>query len=94
MRKPEGDVYFNYITTTNAPANQFFSVAESDVDGDGGINLWGIQRPDNQNNFGIAATQGCNQVLNVGLTQNTGVPVPMLHQVGPCNSASFGLQVF
>ena len=91
---PEGDVYYNYIVTTNAPANQFFAVGESDIDGDGSINLWGIQEPDPGNNFAIAATQGCNQVLNPELSQSAGAPVPMRHQVGPCDNPSFGIQVF
>ncbi len=91
---PEGDVYYNYVVSPNAPANQFFAVGESDIDGDGSINVWGIQEPDPGNNFTIAATQGCNQILNLELSHSTGAPVPMRHQVGPCNNPSFGIQVF
>ncbi len=94
--EPEGDVYFNYIVATNAPppSNQFFAVGESDIDGDGTFNIWGLQKPDLKNQFTIGATQNCNVVLNRQLTQTTGGPVPMRHQVGPCDNANYGLEVF
>ncbi len=94
--EPEGDVYYDYIVATNSapPSNQFFAVGESDIDGDGTLNIWGLQKPDLQNNFGIGATQGCTSVLNRQLTQTTGAPVVMQHQVGPCDNPNFGLEVF
>ena len=94
--EPEGDVYFNYIVATNAPppSNQFFAVGNSDIDGDGTLNIWGLQKPDLKNNFTIGATQGCTTVLNRQLTQTTGAAVAMQHQVGPCDNANFGLEVF
>ena len=94
--EPEGDVYFNYVVATNSapPSNQFFAVAESDIDGDGLRNIWGIQKPDVKNSFTIGATQGCGQVLNAQTSLISGAITPMLHQVGPCDNPSFGLEVF
>ncbi len=94
--EPEGDVYYNYIVATNSapPSNQFFAVSESDIDGDGQFNLWGLQKPDLQNNFTIGATQACTVVLNRQLTMSSGANVAMQHQVGPCNNPNFGLEVF
>ncbi len=90
--EPEGDVYYNYIVATGPaggpPFNQFFAVGESDIDGDGTLNIWGIQKPDLKNVFGIGVTQGCTNVLNRQLN------VAMQHQVGPCDNVSFGLEVF
>ncbi len=94
--EPEGDVYFNYVVATNSapPSNQFFAVAESDIDGDGLRNIWGIQKPDVKNSFTIGATQGCGQVLNAQTSLISGAITPMLRQVGPCDNPSFGLEVF
>ena len=94
--EPEGDVYFNYVVATNSapPSNQFFAVAESDIDGDGLRNIWGIQKPDAKNSFTIGATQGCGQVLNAQTSLLSGAITPMLRQVGPCDNPSFGLVVF
>ncbi len=94
--EPEGDVYFNYIVATNSapPSNQFFAVGNSDIDGDGTLNIWGLQKPDLQNQFTIGMTQGCTTVLNRQLTMSGGANVAMQHQVGPCDNPNYGLEVF
>ena len=94
--EPEGDVYYSYVVATESPppSSQFFAVGESDIDGDGNLNLWGYQKPDTSGQFTIPATQGCNAVLNVELSTTTGANVPMMEQVGPCNSPLFGITVF
>ena len=94
--EPEGDVYYSYIVATDSarPSSQFFAVGESDIDGDGTLNLWGYQKPSTSGQFTIAATQGCNTVLNVEQSTTSGANVPMTKQVGPCNSPLFGISVF
>ncbi len=93
---PEGDVYYGYIVATDSPppSTQFFAVGESDIDGDGTLNLWGYQKPDTSGQFTIGATQGCNTVLNVELSTTSGANVAVTQQVGPCNSPLFGITVF
>ena len=93
---PEGDVYYGYIVATDSapPSSQFFAVGESDIDGDGVLNLWGYQKPDTSDQFTIGATQGCNTVLNIELSTSSGANVAMTQQVGPCNSPLFGITVF
>ncbi len=90
--EPEGDVYYNYAVNTNAvlpvPSNQFYAAAESDIDGDGTGNLWGIMKPDIANTLTTAGPYGCVNVLN----KQTGAA--MRHQVGPCDNVEFGLNVF
>ncbi len=93
---PEGDVYYSYIVATDSapPSTQFFAVGESDIDGDGTLNVWGLQKPDTSGLFTIGATQGCNTVLNVEQSTTSGANVAMTGQVGPCDSPLFGLTVF
>jgi type IV pilus assembly protein PilA len=89
---PEGDVYFNYSVVTNGVATisgaQYFAAGESDIDGDGMLNAWGISIPDTSGANLAAGPYGCTSVLNPA----TGTP--MLAQVGPCDSVSNGLTVF
>ncbi len=89
---PEGDVYFNYQVATNGglafAAQEFFGVAESDIDGDGVKNVWGIQVPNARGVFTVPPTLGCTTVLNPSLNQ------AMTHQAGPCDDPSNGLTVF
>ena len=93
---PEGDVYYSYIVATDTPppSSQFFAVGESDIDGDGNLNLWGYQKPDASGQFTIGATQGCTTVLNIEQSATSGANVAMTQQVGPCNSPLFGITVF
>ena len=93
--EPEGDVYFNYQVNTDGaagpnaiPSNQFFAAGESDIDGDATLNYWGLMKPDISNILTVAAPMGCTNVIN----KQTGNP--MRHQVGPCDNADFGLNVF
>ena len=96
--EPEGDVYFNYVVATNvaapAPSNQYFAVGASDIDGDLLNNVWGIQKPNITGVFGIGATGGCTNVLNREQTKTQGMNVNMQHQVGPCDNADNGLEIF
>ena len=90
--EPGGDVYFNYQVATGvglaSAAQEFFAVAESDIDGDGVKNVWGVQVPNAAGVFSVPPTLGCTTVLNPSLNQ------PMTHQVGPCDDSSNGLTVF
>lgn len=90
--QPEGDVYFNYQVATNGgfvfASQEFFGVAESDIDGDGVKNVWGIQVPNARRVFTVPATLGCTTVLDPALNQ------PMTHQPGPCDDVANGLTVF
>jgi type IV pilus assembly protein PilA len=90
--QPEGDVYFNYAVVTNGVSTisgaQYFAGAQSDIDGEGTLNLWGISKPDNSNNSLASGPYGCVSVLNPA----TGTT--MLEQVGPCDDVSNGLTIF
>jgi len=89
---PEGDVYFNYAVVTNGVTTisgaQYFAGAQSDIDGEGNMNLWGITKPDNSGASIAAGPFGCVNVLNPA----TGTS--MQSQIGPCNDVVNGLTVF
>ena len=90
---PEGPTYYDYevwTPTANggiagpppSPNVEYFAVANSDIDGDAVVNMWGLQVPDQAGNvtapgFGTLACTG-NQILN-----DVGVG-GVLGQVGPC----------
>ncbi len=90
--QPEGDVYYNYQVATNGSfafeSQQFFAVAESDIDGDLTKNVWGVQVPDAKGVFSVPPTLGCTTVLDPTLNQ------PMTRQAGPCDDPANGLTVF
>jgi hypothetical protein len=90
--QPEGDVLFNYAVTTNGAVPmagaQFFAAAQSDIDGDGNLSAMGINTPDNGGGVLGSGPFGCGTVLN----QDTGLPV--LQQIGPCDSLGYGISVF
>jgi len=90
--RPEGDVYFNYAVVTNGLSTisgaQYFAGAESDIDGDGAMNAWGISKPDTSNASIAAGPYGCTSIVNPA----TGGVV--FGQVGPCNDVSKGFSVF
>ena len=98
--EPEGDVDFQYTVATTVafpgPSNQYFAVGASDIDGDLNNNIWGIRKPNlaGAPAFTIGATAGCTNVLNRDLTKTTGAPVPLWHQIGPCDNADAGLEIF
>jgi hypothetical protein len=86
-------VYFNYEVQTAGngmafAAAEFFAAAESDIDGDGLVNFWGITMPNVQGVLSLGPVLGCNQVLQ----PSTGNSVS--RQVGPCNDVSNGVDVF
>lgn len=90
---PEGDVYYNYEVQTAGnglafAAAEFFAAAESDIDGDGILNIWGVTMPNVQGVLSLGPVLGCNQVLQ----PSTGIVVS--RQVGPCDDVSYGLEVF
>ncbi len=87
--EPEGDVYFDYQVAVNGfPANMFWAAGQSDIDGDGTPNIWGIDKPNILNVSLGGGPLGCNNVLNKQTA------APMVHQVGPCNTTENGLNVF
>ena len=89
---PEGEVYFNYAVDTNtnvsATSSMFFAVAEADLDGDGNLSSFGLNRPDDAGGVMAAGPLGCGDVLNV----STGAT--LLTQVGPCDEVDMGINVF
>ena len=97
--EPEGDVYYSYqVVTASAagaiPWTRYFAVGVSDIDGDGQQNVWGLIKPDLAGSIAGLADPNCGQVLNRELTKTTGANVAMQHQVGPCDNADFGLEIF
>jgi len=89
--QPEGDMYYQYAVTVGANATSFFAEGQSDIDGDGQTNHWGIMKPDLAGNLnGAAATWTCANVVN----PNIQPPVPMMSQVGPCDNTEMGRSVF
>ena len=89
---PEGDVYFNYAVATNGlvplSGAQYFAAAESDLDGEGTLNAWGVRKPDNAGNKLASGPFGCVDVLNPANGQ------VMDSQVGPCDERTNGLSIF
>ncbi|MGH9884712.1 MAG: hypothetical protein ACREBE_04250, partial [bacterium] len=94
--QPEGDIYYQYgvVTVPNASgqANSFSADAQSDIDGDGNFNIWGIQMPNIAGSFTAGAgPNGCAS----GDVRNVATNAPGLYgQVGPCVSADNGRNVF
>ena len=91
---PEGPTYYNYAVSVAAnigpgvpPNVSYFADAESDVDGDGVRNYWGLMVPDQQGIAPPGALLGCAGVIDA----TTGAPLNS--QVGPCG-LGFGTTVF
>ena len=82
---PEGPTYYNYAVSVAAnigpgipPNVSYFADAESDLDGDGLLNYWGLMVPDQQGAAPPAAVLGCAGVIDA---TTGGV---LNSQVGPC----------
>ena len=82
---PEGPTYYNYaVSAANAlgpgalPNVSYFADAQSDLDGDGVLNYWGLMVPTQAGAAPPAATLGCTGVIDA--TTNA----PLNSQVGPC----------
>jgi len=92
---PEGPTYYDYAANTPVGANgtgtpsvEYFADALSDIDGDGGNNLWGIQVPDAT---GVPTLTG-GILLCGGVLDSFGTP-GLLATVGPC-SVGAGSTIF
>jgi type IV pilus assembly protein PilA len=113
--QPEGDVYYAYelfggqagggvaVDPTATPpvtANEFFAAGAADIDGDGAVNSWGINQPDNVGTAMPAPGWSNGAVCNsfaaatpVGVV-DSGTGLSVLGQVGPCESTDMGRNVF
>jgi type IV pilus assembly protein PilA len=88
--EPEGDIYFQYRVQTNANNSAFFGEAQSDIDADGMVNVWGIDRVNL-----VGSTAGPGTYCTSGNIVNPQDPsTTMISQVGPCDSAEMGRNVF
>ena len=92
--QPEGPTFYNYAVSAanalgpGAPPNvSYFADAESDVDGDGVRNYWGLMVPTQAGAAPPPATLGCAGVID-GTTA-----APLNSQIGPCG-LGFGSTVF
>ena len=94
---PEGPTYYDYEVATNLGDNaisagstnqEYFAEANSDIDGDGVLNVWGLAVGKTPGVApATAAPTNCGSVLD-----DTGSP-GMLGQVGPCG-VGFGITIF
>jgi prepilin-type N-terminal cleavage/methylation domain-containing protein len=91
---PEGPTYYNYaVSAANAlgpgalPNVSYFADAESDIDGDGVRNHWGLMVPTQAGAAPPGATLGCTGVID-GTTA-----APLNSQIGPCG-LGFGTTIF
>ena len=91
---PEGPTYYNYAVATGgtgsdavnggAPDVAYFADAESDLDGDGVRNYWGLNVPDPQGVAVAASLLGCTSTASAGVIDGA-TGVALLSQVGPCD---------
>jgi type IV pilus assembly protein PilA len=80
---PEGEVYFNYGTTTITTVENGYNIgAQADIDGDGTNQVWGYIKPNTAGTV-AAVSNGCSQGGG-GLKDTT---------VGPCTAGS-GASIF
>jgi len=80
---PEGPTYYNYAVSGNplpaVPPNvSYFAAAESDLDGDGVLNYWGLMVPTQAGAAPPGPLLPCAGVIDA--TTNN----PLNNQVGPC----------
>ena len=88
--QPEGDMYFQYQVQPGTSLTSFFAEAQSDIDADSNVNLWGIMKPNLAGSMdGATSSWGCTNVVN----PNDGT-LTMMSQVGPCNNTEMGRHVF
>ena len=91
--RPDGPTYYNYTVTVSPAQNSYSAVAESDIDGDGTINYWGIERP---NALGVVTAPSANPGCGIGSVLDTSFNPPVAGQmnlVGPCGFG-LGMTVF
>jgi hypothetical protein len=91
------------VDPTAAPpvtANSFYSSAAADIDGDGAVNSWGINQPDNTGvpmpapawtNLAVCNTYAAGTAVGV---VDSGTGLGVLGQVGPCESTDMGRNIF
>ena len=91
--QPDGPTYYNYAVSLSAAANSFVAAAESDIDADGLINYWGLEKP---NLRGVLTAPAANPGCPTGAVLDMGADPPAMGAVGvigPCG-LSFGLSIF
>lgn len=73
-------------------SNSFSAAAESDIDADGTINYWGMERP---NTLGVMTAPAANPGCPIGAVLDLAAdpPVAGINLIGPCG-LGFGLVVF
>ncbi len=65
--QPDGPTYYNYAVSLSPPGNSFSAAAESDIDADGNINYWGIEKPDLR---GVVTAPAANPGCPIGAVRN------------------------
>jgi len=91
--RPDGSTYYNYAVSVSPAANSFSAAAESDIDADGAINYWGMERP---NLLGLMMAPAANPGCPLGAVLNMAASPPvagMLNTIGPCG-LGFGVSIF
>ncbi len=91
--QPDGPTYYNYAVSLSPPGNSFSAAAESDIDADGNINYWGIEKPDLR---GVVTAPAANPGCPIGAVRNMTANPPAagaVNLVGPCG-LGFGLNIF
>jgi prepilin-type N-terminal cleavage/methylation domain-containing protein len=96
---PEGPTYYNYAVAigpdgaNGGPSDtRYWADAESDVDGDGIRNYWGLNVPDQNGATVAASVLGCSSTA-AGTVIDGSTGLPLRNQVGPCG-AGMGVTVF
>ena len=86
---PEGNVYYQYAVATSAANDTYTADANSNLDNDGDINLWGYVK-----SVGsvapVGGTLGCNAA---GVYNPVTMANDLFNTVGPCDSQS-GQSIF
>ncbi len=80
------------LASLGPAANSFSAAAESDIDADGTINYWGMERP---NTLGVMTAPAANPGCPIGAVLDLAAdpPVASVNLIGPCG-LGFGLVVF
>ncbi len=91
--RPDGSTYYNYAVSLSPAANSFSAAAESDIDADGAINYWGMERP---NLLGVMTAPAANPGCPIGAVLNMTAAPPVagtVNSIGPCG-LGFGVSIF
>ncbi len=91
--QPDGPTYYNYAVSLSPARNSFSAAAESDIDADGNINYWGIEKPDLR---GVVTAPPANPGCPIGAVRDMTANPPAagaVNLVGPCGFG-FGLNIF